>query len=308
MRVQSPKSNLSAVASAKAEVQSRGRLVHSPQSSSIEHRASSIQHPSSSFSLFGFRDSACLRISAFGLRTSFLLALVLSLSASCLASPASLFQSGTNAYNAGDFSQAAEAFREAIAIQPVSGSLQNLGNAEWQCGKVGLAILAWEQALWVDPFNQPATGNLRYARKVAQLETPDLAWYEVVSTWLPVSWWAWIAGVSLWLAVGMTMLPGILRRRKSGLQQALAALGLMLFLLSVPAQYGVHTRSQIGFALEKDTPLRLTPTEHAQAITYLAPGDPARCESIRGDFLRVRTIRASGWIQKDQFGLICPAR
>ena len=256
------------------------------------------------------RVSDFLRISDFGfrifspLRTSLLILLTVPLLS--LASPAASFHDGVEAYAAADYSRAATAFRAAATAQPASGTLQNLGNAEWQRNQVGPAVVAWEQALWVDPFNQPASANLRFARRMAQLEAPELAWYEVVSTWLPVSWWAWIAGASLWLAVGMTMLPGILRRRKTAWQQAVAAVGLMVFLLSLPAQVGVHARSRIGFVLQKDTPLRLTPTEGSQAITRMAPGDPARWERERGGYLLIRTSRALGWIQRDQFGLICP--
>ena len=170
----------------------------------------------------------------------------------------------------------------------------------------GAAILAWERALWVDPFDQSARQNLRFARKTAQLEAPDLAWYEVVSTWLPASWWACIAGLSLWLAVGMVMLPGILRRRKATWHQAAAALGLMVFLLSIPAHIGVETRSRIGFVLQKDTPLRLTPTAEAQAVTRLAAGEPGRRIRIRGNYVLIRTSRMLGWLQQDQFGLTCP--
>ena len=191
-------------------------------------------------------------------------------------------------------------------LQPASGALQNLGNAEWRCGSTGAAILAWEQARWLDPFNQSARQNLRFARKTAQLEAPDLAWYEVVSTWLPASWWAWIAGISLWLAVGMGMLPGILRLRKATWHQAVAALGLMVFLLSIPAHIGVQTRSRVGFVLQNDTPLRLTPTLEAQALTRLAAGEPGRWVRARGNFVLIRTSRALGWVEQDQFGLTCP--
>ena len=114
--------------------------------------------------------------------------------------------------------------------------------------------------------------DLRFARKTAQLEAPELAWYEVISTWLPGNWWAWIAGASLWLAVGMVMLPGILRWRKATWHQAVAAFCLMVFLLSIPAYIGLHTRSRLGFVLQPDTVLRLTPTVEAQAVTRLAAG------------------------------------
>ena len=222
------------------------------------------------------------------------------------APPNALFREGTRAYEAGDYTRAAKAFSQAAGLELAAGTLQNLGNAEWQRGRTGPAILAWEQTLWLDPFQGAAHTNLRFARRVAQLEGPELAWYEVVSAWLPADWWAWIAGFTLWLAVGLTMLPGILRRRKAAWQQALAALGLMVFLLSVPAQAGVYTRSRLGFVLEKDTPLRLTPTTEAQVVTRLASGEPARCERVRGNFLLVRTSRGAGWVERNQFGLTCP--
>jgi hypothetical protein len=252
---------------------------------------------------FGFRPSFGLRYSAFG----FLLLPFLSLSAFA-SLPDALFQTGVAAYRAADYSVAAAAFRQSVALQPASGALQALGNAEWQQRRTGDAILAWEQALWLDPFNESARQNLRFVRKTAQLEAPELAWYEVISTWLPVSWWAWIAGGSLWLAVAMVLLPGILRRRKATWHQAIAAVALMVFLLSIPALLGVQTRARIGFVLEQDTPLRLTPTLEAQSITRLAPGDPARSVRVRGRYILIRTSRTVGWIEQDQFGLTCPTK
>ena len=223
----------------------------------------------------------------------------------CHASPDALFRAGTDAYRAANYSGAAQSFLESASLHPAAGTLQNFGLAEWQLGRAGGAILAWEQSLWLDPFNKPAQANLRFARKTAQLEAPELAWYEVVSTWLPVNWWAWIAGISFWLAVAVTMLPGIFRRPKAAWHQAVAALSLTAFLLSVPAHVGVYTRSRIGFVLQKDTPLRLTPTQEAQALTRLAAGEPARWQRTRGNYVLIRTSRAAGWIERGQFGLIC---
>jgi len=235
-----------------------------------------------------------------------LLGLLLSLVTLSAASPDTLFQDGVNAYREAEYARAAEAFRESVALQPAAGALQNLGNAEWQCRRAGTAILAWEQSLWLHPFNPAARQNLRLARKVAQLETPELAWYEVISTWLPVDWWAWIAGASFWMAVGVATLPGILRRRKATWHQAVAAFCLMVFLLSVPAYIGVQTRSRLGFVLQHDTPLRLTPTLEAQAVTRLAAGEPARRIRARGNYVLIRTNRTLGWVEQAQLGLTCP--
>jgi hypothetical protein len=247
--------------------------------------------------------------SDFGVRISFPLALILSLAFSfpaLAASPSLLFRAGVDAFRSGDYTNAATAFWQSATAQPASGSLQNLGLAQWQCGRTGPAILAWEQALWLDPLNDAARVNLRFARKAAQLETPELAWYEVVSTWLPAGYWAWVAGASLWLAVGLVMVPGILRWRRAAWHQAAAALGLAVFLLSLPALLGVQTRANLGFVLEKNVPLRLTPTEEAQFITRLAPGEPIRAQRTHGDYVLVRTSRGAGWLTCDQFGLTCP--
>ena len=223
---------------------------------------------------------------------------------STAASADTSFHIGSGAYRAGDFARAAQAFSQAATLQPASGTLQNLGNAEWQCGQTGPAILAWEQAFWLDPFNTDAHTNLRFARRTAQLETPELTWYEVVSTWLPVNWWAWIAGASFWLALSMVLLPGILRWRKVTWHQAIAALGFAVFLLSVPAHLGVETRSRMGFVLHKETPLRLTPTQESQVVTRLPAGEAARVDRSRGVFFLVHTTRATGWIRRDELGLI----
>jgi len=170
------------------------------------------------------------------------------------------FTQGVELNRAGQFPEAAAAFEKSALAQPAVGTLVNLGLAEWQRGHAGAAILAWEQARWLDPFDPCAETNLKFARAVAQVDEPQLKWFETESTWLPPNAWFWIAGASLWLAVGALVLPGIFRRRKAGWQQTLVALGFVFFLFSLTANVGVASRMQIGFVLKKNAPLLLTPT------------------------------------------------
>jgi len=214
------------------------------------------------------------------------------------------FQAGIAAYRADDFSRAAAAFQASADAKPATGTFLNLGNAEWQRGRPGPAILAWEQALWLWPAGPAAANNLRYARALGQIEAPELAWYEVVSAWLPSGWWAVLTACSLWLVADLLLLPGIFRRRRTGWHQALATLGLTLLLLSLPAHIGWHTRSRIGFVLEPDTPLRLTPTETAQEVTRVGAGEPGRCERIFGNYCYIRFRNTAGWLPREEFGLV----
>lgn len=216
------------------------------------------------------------------------------------------FSRGVEAYRKGEYAQAVEHFQSDLEKQPASGAFVNLGLAEWQRGHVGAAVLAWERARWVDPFNRDARDNLAYARQLSIIAPPDYSWHEHISAWLPINAWAWIAGVSLWLAVGMVILPGVLRWRRAAWQQAVAALALTLFLVSLPAHYGVLTRTKIGFALEKNLPLRLTPTAEGEVLTKLASGDPVRALRKRGEYVLVRTVEGQGWVKNSEVGWVCP--
>ncbi len=215
------------------------------------------------------------------------------------------FADGLAAAEAGHYAQAADAFHASLAQHPASGTLLNLGLVEWRRGRVGEAVLCWERALWIDPRNRDARNNLQFAGRAADIDPPELTWYEVASSWLPANDWVWLTGASLWLAAGMVTLPGILRWRKAGWHQALAAAGLGVFLLSVPPHIGVITRMQTGVVLEKGAALRLTPTAEAEVVTPLGAGESARKLRGRGDYWLVRTRHGLGWIRKDQFALLC---
>jgi tetratricopeptide (TPR) repeat protein len=216
------------------------------------------------------------------------------------------FSEGSAAYRAANYTTAANAFERAATRQPASGTLQNLGLAEWQRGQRAAAILAWEQAVWMDPFNAATRENLRFARKAAMVQAPEYSWCEAASMWLPVNVWPLLAAGSFWLAVAMVLLSRVFRWRRATWHQVLAAAGFAVFLVCLPSLYGVHTRARIGFVMAKETPLRLTPTRDAQAIQVLQEGQPVRCERTRGKYWFVRTGSGHGWIECAQVGRICP--
>jgi len=214
------------------------------------------------------------------------------------------FAQGVEAYRAGQFPEAAMAFEQSAQISPAAGTLVNLGIAQWQRGHAGAAILAWEQARWIDPFDSRASANLKFARQVAQVDPPQLKWFETASTWLPPNAWVWLAGASLWLAVGALVLPGIFRRRKSGWHQTLASLAGGFFIFSLTASLGVVSRAQTGFVVKKNAPLRLTPTRDSEVVSTLTAGEPARRLRVGGNYFFIRTAGGAGWVVRDEFKLL----
>jgi tetratricopeptide (TPR) repeat protein len=217
-----------------------------------------------------------------------------------------VFARGLDFSRAGQFPEAAAAFEESARAQPAAGTLVNLGLAEWQRGHAGPAILAWEQALWIDPFAARAKANLNFARQASQVDAPQLSWYEAASTWLPANAWVWLSGVTLWLAVGLLVLPGIFRRRQTGWQQWLAALAFGMCLFCLAANLGVVSRAQTGFVLKKYAPLRLTPTHDGELISTLSGGEPVRKLRTHGNYIFVRSLTGAGWLDRNDFGPLCP--
>jgi tetratricopeptide (TPR) repeat protein len=234
----------------------------------------------------------------------FLAALVLVTNFSRAGSTNTFFAQGVALNRAGQFPDAAAAFKKSAQAQPASGTLVNLGLTEWQRGHAGAAMLAWERALWLDPFNERAAQNLKFARAVAQVDAPQLKWFETTSTWLPPDAWVWLTGASLWLGVGMMTLPRFFRWRKTSGQQLLAAIGLGFFLISMTANFGVVSRTNLGFVLKKNAPLLLTPTRTGEAISTLNAGEPARCLRTRGNYFFIHTANESGWLTREAFGLV----
>ena len=214
------------------------------------------------------------------------------------------FANGLVAARAGNFPDAAAAFECELKSQPSSGGLVNLGGVEWQRGRAGAAILAWERAAWIDSFDESVKQNLKFARAVAQVDAPELRWHEQLSTWLPGNWWLWMAGAGLWLAAGALVLPRVFRRKKSGGQQMLVAFGVVVFIFALVANIGVVSRTDIGFVLKKNTPLRLTPTGGSELISTLPAGEPVRRVKVRGNYLFIRTPMAAGWVEQGQVGFV----
>lgn len=239
-----------------------------------------------------------------GLLSVMILALIVSGNISSAAATNNFFTQGTQLTAAGQFPEAATAFEKVIKSQPSSGALLNLGLAEWQSGHAGKAILAWERAEWIDPFDERAAQNLKFARTVAQVDGPELRWFETVSTWLPPNAWVWLAGTGLWLGVGALVFPRVFRWRKSGAQQTVAALGFCIFMVAMTANIGVVSRTNLGVVLTKNTSLLLTPTRGGELISTLSAGEAARVVRWRRDFLFIHTAMNTGWVAREDFGLV----
>jgi hypothetical protein len=242
---------------------------------------------------------------------SLLRALVLNwllIAAAQAVSPDERFAAANKAYASQDYAEAAYQLREAVLEGAWShGALHNLGNAEWKVNRPGYAVLAWERARSMNPFDRNTAANLRFARTQAELVVPVRPWFEHYSEWLPSPAWLWAGSLGLWGGVALLTLPRLLGFRRADWHQGVAALLLAIFLLTVPAMVGLYTRQQIGVVVEEDTALRLTPTREGEALTRLRAGEVGRVENTRGEYFYIRAEGdRAGWVHQREFARIWP--
>lgn len=68
-----------------------------------------------------------------------------------------------SAYNADNFRQAADIYREVIRVEgPSSKLFYNLGNSYYRLGEMGKAVIAYERALRLDPSDKDVRNNLAF--------------------------------------------------------------------------------------------------------------------------------------------------
>ena len=220
------------------------------------------------------------------------------------------FESACVAYETRDFAGAARLFADEIKHAPSAEAWRNWGNAEWQIEHHGAAVLAWERALWINPYDADALISLRYTRQSMSLTELPLRWWETFSTRLPADTWAWLATGSFWLAVALAFVgPVLLGSRRSAWTQTLAAVAFGVLLVTITGAAGIHTRGALGVIVSSATPLRQTPTQHAQILTKLAAGEVARCGDAWGNYLFVRSSGGEfGWIENRQIEFISITR
>ena len=217
--------------------------------------------------------------------------------------PDERFENGSSAMSGGDYGEAAFQLRELVSENQFShGALHNLGNAEWKVVRPGHAVLAWERARLMNPHDQNTAANLAFARRKAELASPTLAWHESYSAWLAPNVWLAAASIGFWGGVFLLTLPRLLGTRRADWHQGAAALLLTVFLLTVPALFGLSRRGNIGVALEDSTALRLTPTRDGEELVKLPAGEMARVEKSRGNYLYVRAEGdRAGWVRREEF-------
>jgi tetratricopeptide (TPR) repeat protein len=206
------------------------------------------------------------------------------------------FADGVAAYQKNDFAQARALFAVAEG-KAVSAPLEyNFGNACFQAGDYGAAVLHYLRALALNPRDPDAQQNLALARRTANITVADPTRLENFADLLNTHSWAWVAAIAGWAAIYLAFLPRLYRWR-GAMPWLLCATTAVIALAAIAGFYGAQTHARDGVVLRADTPVKLSPTENSPAIGTLQSGEVAQILEEHGGYFKVQPASGQpGWV------------
>lgn len=176
-------------------------------------------------------------------------------------------------YVAGHYDEAARIYEQEVArgVQD-SAVYYNLGNAYYQQGDMGRAVLNLQRAAQLDPRDEDIQANLALARQgttelFAEEPTGPVAFLAALTGWLTLNETA-VLVISFWFLLGFLLLAWreVEADRARRVLQIFFGVALALFLLS-----GVSLASRT-FLAQTQPGVVVTPSVAVSTITALLPG------------------------------------
>lgn len=214
------------------------------------------------------------------------------------------FAQANQLYTDGEYAQAIEAYQQMLPAQQSANVHFNLGNAYYQLGDFGPAVLHYEKALALDPRNPDIKANLELTQEAAQLTPAPPGWAQIVGDLAPVNVWAWLAVIAFWAMVALIVIAPMYCWK--GLSRnGLTALCALVLIVSMVGLYGWHVRGSYGVVLTDEATLSVAPTSTSPAAGSVKAGQLAQIRERHGEYFLV-TVGTDkiGWLPNKAFSPI----
>lgn len=184
----------------------------------------------------------------------------------------------------------------------------NLGNAYFEKGDLGRAVLNYERALKIAPRDKDVLHNLEVIRKQHLANKIDRIPESAIERWwhnflfiFSADTWAVLTILLFWIsAVGFFFwLRGKSRqKRKKGFILGMAAFGIsLLFLILTNNRGSVETAAYKAVVMKSNTIMRVAPDEQSKEEEQLFPGVTVTIVDTFGKWYEVRLSDGrKGWI------------
>ncbi len=207
-----------------------------------------------------------------------------------------------NAYDRGDFGQAAEYYAGLIDPHaPDPALLFNLGNCLCRQKRYARAMVCYERALRLKPGDSDILENLNYVRRklflpeVGAVSNPVELLMDRVNFIRPDQWLL-VAAVCWFLLC----LAYVIRRRIDGFKRVITGVllvGIIGSLAAVVTQYRTVYSSKVAVITGHHVKVYSLPSEKSGRVEFkLRNGETVNIEEQRATWIRVRAENGEGWI------------
>jgi tetratricopeptide (TPR) repeat protein len=218
----------------------------------------------------------------------------------------SLWSTARDAYLNGDYTTAAAGFDEYLRQVPGSASaMYNLANCYLQLGDIGRAILFYERARKLRPYDGDIRHNLEIARSrianpIVEIREFFLTrWLWSVSGVMSTRSWAILSLLFFWVAVSLIAL----RMRSPGWQfhdmLPVTAGICFVFAMLMGAQRSYDLRRMDrAVIMHHETVLTIAPDHASKLVAKVSAGETVLIMDSLGTFLKVRLPNFEhGWVE-----------
>ena len=185
-------------------------------------------------------------------------------------------------------------------------SLYNLANSYARAGKPGLAVLNYERAALLAPYDPDITANLEYVRTSAHVATAPRSRFARIATAASPALAAWLGVVGI-ILVGSALLAKRATPRLRWVRACGILTGIALLSLTVSNAMLLWPRMHEAVVLINQTPALVSPVPMADTAFVLQEADTVAITAKHEDFVLIRTRGGlSGWVARANLGAVVP--
>lgn len=217
-----------------------------------------------------------------------------------------IYNSANEYYSARDFQNALDLYLELIERGVRNPYLYyNLGNTYFKLGEIGYAVLYYEKALSLKPFDRDIRENLEYARRSIKERILPLyiesffRYLKIVYSYIKAKNLVYIETFFFTFLIAICFLYIFSPYKRQTLKKYLIP-GVLLFLIFLAAAFSYRSyekRHPKGIVVEKEIEVLSAPIAESDVLFVLYEGTKTKLLETRGEWLRISLADGrEGWI------------
>ena len=184
--------------------------------------------------------------------------------------------------------------------------LYNLANSYARAGKPGLAVLNYERAALLAPYDPDITANLQYVRTSAHVASAPRSRFARIAQAASPALAAWLGVVGI-ILIGAASLTKRAAPRLRWIRACGMLAGIALLSLTISNAMLLWPHMHDAVVLINQTPALVSPVPMADTAFVLPEAETVTMTAKHEDFVLVRTRGGlSGWVARANLGAVVP--